>query len=263
MFRDPTEAWHDYVRGVVKLMVWHVWDLHHDSDDTASVQENLDRRVDIMRKTTLYDGRHPALGLDPPIREWDDLRAELDSKITSVGPSDSSQDLEDGCWELLWPLVESTIQKAPVQLEAVRVRPYSCWNYELSEKRPQRVGLHFANAYQPESPFRDRRADLIDSLRALLECVRNSHPDVDRVVCGSWLNQFAPFQALFPPPWTASFVPVYDYWGTYGWWGQYMRHDGGFHQHNGNLLRLHRHHPYSSGDSECEIQEAIDHLRHL
>lgn len=262
-FRDPTEAWHDYVYGVIKLMIWHVWALHHDSDNRASVQENLDKRVDIMRKTVLFDGRHPAVGLNPPIPEWDELKTELASRITRVGRSEETQDLEDRCWELLWPLIEPTMHRAPKQLEDVKVRPYRCWSYDLKEKWPWRVGLHFANAYQPQSPFRHGRGDLLDSLRRLLEDVRSSHPEVKRVICVSWLNQFEPFQALFPPSWKASFVPIYDSWATYGWWGQYMTHEGGFHQRNGHLFRLHRHHPYTSGDSQCGIDEALDHLQSL
>ena len=47
---DPVKAWRDCVEGVVRLKIWHVWDLHRDKEDQASIQENLDRRVDIMRK---------------------------------------------------------------------------------------------------------------------------------------------------------------------------------------------------------------------
>lgn len=101
---DPAEAWYDYVEGVVKLMIWHVWDLHHDSDDQASLHDNLDRRIDIMRKTTLFDDRHPAMGLNPPIPEWDDLKTELADRIARVGPSDETAGLAKhyDTWKARW-----------------------------------------------------------------------------------------------------------------------------------------------------------------
>ena len=260
-FRDPTEAWYDYVSGVVKLMIWHVWDLHHDSGDRSPVADNLDKRVDIMRKTILFDGRHPATGLNPPIHQWDELKAELAKRIAAVGPAQDAETLEDACWELLWPFVEPTLEEAPKKLQDIQEQPYSCWSYQLHDKAPERVSLHFSNAYQPESPFKSRRGDLISSLRQLLLHVRAAYPDVNRVQCGSWLNQFEPFLAVFPSSWAESFEPVYDYWATYGWWGQYMTSAGGYHQRNGNLFRARRVHPYTAGNSECGLDEAMDRLQ--
>ena len=243
-------------------MIWHVWDLHNDTADTCSVTDNLDRRVDIMRKTTLFDGRHPATGIDPPIREWDLLKDELANRIVDSGPASDTERLEDACWEILSPVLLQPAN-AESRLAALQERPYSCWVYKTSDASPQLVDLHFDNAYQPESPFKTRRTDLIESLHRLLTDVQVANPAASQITCGSWLNQFAPFQSIFPQSWAESFVPVYDYWGTYGWWGQYMTSSGGYHEHNGDSFRANRQHPYIAGSAGCGLDEAMAHLRTL
>ena len=260
---QPVKAWRDYVEGVVRLMIWHVWDLHRDKEDQASIQENLDRRVDIMRKTTLFDGRHPAVGLDPPIPEWDDLKDELATLITSAESCPTSDDLEDECWNLLRSFIEPALGEYRGKLEKVKARPYKCWDPKVIHEPPKRINLHFANAYQPLSPFGSRREDLIAALKRLLEDVLGEHPDAEVVICSSWLNQFRPFQALFPESWIQSFEPVYAFWPTYGWWGQYMTHEGRFHRVNGQRFRELRRHPFTGGDSSCGVQELLDHLDKL
>ncbi|NKB68312.1 MAG: hypothetical protein GKR89_14720 [Candidatus Latescibacteria bacterium] len=260
---DPVQAQRDYACGTVKLMVWHVWDLYHDPADGASIQENLDRRVDIMRKTALFDGRHPAGGLNPPIAEWDRLKEELAVLIQGVGAGEETGALEEDCWALLWPFVEPTLDQTRDKLTVSQERPYRCWSYEWNQQPSRSIGLHFSNAFQSDSPFGQRRDELIDDLRRLLEDAGRKHPQVERVTCGSWLNQFAPFNALFPASWEESFVPVYDYWATYGWWGQYMTHQGRFHRRNGNLFRRHRRHPFVAGVSSCSWKAALAHVQAL
>jgi hypothetical protein len=257
---DPVEAWRDYVEGVVRLKFWHVWDLHRDKHDRFSIQQNLDRRVDILRKTTLFDGRHPALGLDPPIHAWNDLKDELAALITLAGSAQVSDDLEDECWDLLRPSIEPALEEYRERLDKVKARPYKCWESEVIHDAPKRINLHFANAYQPRSPFSHCRDDLIDTLKRMLDDALREHQDVEVVVCSSWLNEFRPFQMLFPESWTKSFEPVYDYWPTYGWWGQYMTHEGRFHRDNGRRFREMRRHPLTAGEASCGVQELLDHL---
>ena len=67
---DQLTAHRDYTTRVVRLMIWHAWDLSR-RDTPVPIAEALDKNVDIMRKTTLFDGRHPADGLEPPVPEWD------------------------------------------------------------------------------------------------------------------------------------------------------------------------------------------------
>ena len=69
------EACRNYHEGVIRLMIWNVWHLANRTDPPVDVTVALDRRIDICRKTTVYDGRHPAVGLDPPNEAWSELRA--------------------------------------------------------------------------------------------------------------------------------------------------------------------------------------------
>lgn len=258
---DPVKAWQDYVDGAVRLMIWHVWDLHRDPGDRASIQDNLDRRVDIMRKTRLFDGRHPAVGLDPPIHAWDELKDALAALIVQAEAAQTSAALEDAGWDLLWPFIEPALEDYRSRLAKVKARPYKCWEPEVLAGPPKRLNLHFANAYQPLSPFGPAcRHDLISTLKRLVTDVLNEHPDIEVVICSSWLNQFEPFQTLFPQSWTQSFTPVYDFWPTYGWWGQYMTHEGRFHRRNGQRFRDLGRHPFTGGDSSCGVQELLVHL---
>lgn len=72
-------------------MIWYVWHLSKFGNPQP-IPELLETYVDIMRKTSLFDGRHPApsgndgpVGLDPPIPQWDALKAELSMRIAAHG----------------------------------------------------------------------------------------------------------------------------------------------------------------------------------
>ena len=253
------EAYHDYTVGVVRLMIRHVWHLAHHARDTVPVHEALDHRVDIMRKTIFYDGRHPALGLDPPVPEWDRMKDDLEARITNHRDADSTDSLEDECWRLLAPYIEPTLEGVSVQIIKNKDRPYRCWSYIVSKKAPDAIDLHFANAYQPDSPFHDCRRDLVATLLQVLCDAKASYPAVTRVQCDSWLNQYTPFLHMFPDSWRTTFVPSY-YTGTYGWWGQYMNHRGAFHARNGAAFRRSKTHPYTCGLAQCVYDKVVNHL---
>jgi len=144
---DRVTAHRDYVTQVIRLMIWHVWDLAN-RPDPVPVSVSLDKNVGIMGQTSLFDGRNPANGLDPPIPEWEDLKSLLASQIEShrgdTGP------LEAACWTILAPYIIPTLR-----VPDNRNRPYGCWEYDLPDDDPNCIDLHFRNAYRPESPFRD------------------------------------------------------------------------------------------------------------
>jgi hypothetical protein len=247
----PEDASSNYVRGVIKLMIWHVWDLHHKIGEP--IEALLDHRVDIVRKTTLCDGNGPTHG-------WAAARHELAEMISGVGSSEETHPLEEQCLVFLWPFIRPKLALKAGELASMQIRPFYCWRAEPFRAKPGRIALHFANGYQPESPFRDRGADLITSLRELMRHLAHSESQSDRILCGSWLNQYPPFQQLFPSSWSGSFVPVYDFWNTSGWWGQYMTHRGDFNERNAALFRQRHRHPYMCGYSECRIDEVLEHL---
>ena len=149
----PLEAHQDYTTQVVKLMIWHVHELAHRDVEPISALRALDTNVDIMRKTTLFDGRHPALGLDPPVTL---LKQALAEQIMS---RDNTDELEFSCWQLLSPYLARWLEQAPIA-----TYPFGCWNYNVDDNRPSHLNIHFLNAFQPESPFSDRHKDVISSL---------------------------------------------------------------------------------------------------
>jgi len=235
-------------------MIWHVWNLSR-CENRVPIVEALDRNVDIMRETPLYDGRHPAEGLDPPIPEWDALKAELASRIAAHGHADT-EPLEEACWALLEPYIIPNL-KVPDN----RGRPYGCWEYDVPSNKIHTIDLHFRNAYRPDSPFGEHWEDLIATLQRLIEDAVVAHPAIKTIQCDSWLNQFEPFAALFPPLWRTSFVPVFDYPWSNGWWGQYMDERGAFHEKRAQQFRRTGAHPYSAGLCECAIEDVVKYLR--
>src|SRR5436190_11592918 len=165
------DASSNYVRGVIKLMIWHVWDLHHESGEP--IEALLDHRVDIVRKTTLCDGNGPTQG-------WVEARHELAEMISRVGFSGETHRLEEQCLMFLWPFVRPNLALKAGGLASIQMRPFHCWRAEPFRAKPGRIALHFANGYQPESPFRDRSADLITSLRELMRHLARSESQSDR-----------------------------------------------------------------------------------
>ena len=263
------EAFRDYEIGLVKLMVWYVRELAF-ADSPVPISEALDLRVDILRKTTLYDGRHPAMGLDPPIPEWDGLKIRIEAGIRrSEGVTDAGG-LEEACWEMLEPLVTPALPARHEESTKLLAGPYRCWRfgflsrYHADPALTDCIDLHFANACCPESPFSvAHREDLLRSLHRMLTDARQAHPQARSVMCGSWLNRLPRFQALFPPAWTASFTPSEFSSGTAGHWGQYMNRTGAFHAHNASLLRATGKHPYPCGVSHCDVDDALRHAMEL
>jgi hypothetical protein len=138
---DRLTAHLDYTKRVVRLMIWYVWHLSK-CGNPQPIPDLLETYVDIMRKTSLFDGRHPApsgndgpVGLDPPIPQWDALKAELAMRIAAHGGPDTAR-LEDACWSLLEPYIDPKMQEAPAA-----EHPYECWNYNVLEQSPNIINL--------------------------------------------------------------------------------------------------------------------------
>jgi hypothetical protein len=244
-------------------MIWNVWHLANRTDPSVDVTEALDRRIDICRKTTVHDGRHPAVGLDPPNLAWYELRDRLAERVIAHASASDTAKLEDECWSILEPFVLPTIPDTCAKTEAGRKRPYRSWGLDL-KREGRTVNVHFSNVDQPDSPFGDQtRARTAGDLLRLLQDAKSAHPDADRVECSSWLCAFPAFLGLFPPEFSASYTPVYDYYGTYGWWGQYMDHRGAYHQRNGTWFRMSGEHPYVSGVASAGLETTQAHLTRL
>lgn len=261
---DPLTAHADYVEGALKLSICYARELTCRRDPLVPMDEALEQRTDILRKTIHFDGRHPAYGLDPRNAAWDDLKAQLADRICAHAAAADTDALEAECWAILQPLTEPKIREHCEQALQADHAPYFCWRFDIRDNAPDTINLHVSNAYQPESPFAaEHRPHLVQTLLQLLHDAQAAHPTASQLRCGSWLNQLPPFLTLFPPSWRASFA-VGDYSsGTFGHWGQYMDHRGAFHQRNGAALRRTGLHPYASGSCHCEIAAAIRHLQDL
>ena len=253
---DALAAHRDYTVRVIHLMIWYVWTLSR-RPDSVSILTALDQHVDLMRKTTLYDGRHPAEGLTPPVPEWDELKTELASRIAPHDDPDTST-LEADCWSVLEPFVTPNLQSAPTSKPS-----HGCWSYAFRDEKPLAIDIHFGNGYRPDSPFRDRRQDLIANLLKLIADAVEERPTVTTIQCDSWLNQFEPFAALFPQAWNDSLHLHGGHLATYGWWGQYMDERGAFNKTRAAKFRATGAHPYSAGEAECEVEPVVEHLKRL
>lgn len=113
---------------------------------------------------------------------------------------------------------------------------FGCFRYDFQEKT-KGVNLHFRNAYVPESPFADM-SRLFASLKELIADIEARGLVPQTVGCGSWINNLAPFKALFPPSYTASLQPTSpeDKMGD-GWWGQFISRKETLHKPRADLLR--------------------------
>ena len=123
--------------------------------------------------------------------------------------------------------------------------------------------FYFRNGYRPDSPFRDRRRELIADLLRLIADATEERPTAATVVCDSWLNQFAPFAALFPRAWHDSLHLHGRFLATNGWWGQYMDERGAFNESRAAQFRATGAHPYSAGEAEAAIEPVVQHLKRL
>ena len=154
-------------------MVWCARALVFHRDPPVPMAEALDKRTDILRKTSHYDGRHPAFGLDPPNEAWEGLKAQLADKINAHADAADTTDLEAECWAILQPLVEPGLRQAYADSQPFGRGPYGCWHYDTRESAPDTVNLHVSNAYQPESPFAaNNRPRLVQTLLQLLHALQ-------------------------------------------------------------------------------------------
>ena len=259
---DPLRTHANYLQESLKLMVCYVSELTCRREPPVPIDEALELRTDILRRTVHFDGRHPAYSLEPANAAWDGLRAQLAERIFAHADVADTDALETECWTILQPLVEPIAREHYERSLQDGQGPYQCWSFDTRANAPGAIPLHVRNAYRPASPFSAaHRPQLVERLLRLLHDAQAAHPAATRLRCGSWLNQLPPFLSLFPPSWSASFVASDYSSGTYGHWGQYMDHRGAFHLHNGAALRRTGRHPYAAGTCQCDIAEVIRHLR--
>ena len=224
----------------------------------------LTGQTPLYRLTTLWDGeRHPAR---PPEswhdEQWDALVAGIASvadqeKLVATG--------SERLWPLLGPRIDLDVAEWPYIPSGVGVDRDICIHGFFLFERAQvesdttEMELHMGNTLAPESPF-DEPKDRMRELSSLLRDACERNPRLETIVCGSWLNSFAPFQRFFPPEWVTGASPpaALDY--SYGVWGQMVSRDGSFHRRNGDHLYQMGRLPYPSLTCRCGIDALRDFL---
>lgn len=234
----------NYDRECVKLKIWYI---HHLlQTERRPFEELIAGRVDIYRRTYLWDGEHhPARGHPDP--EWNVLVDRLQGLFHRHRDDETTAELENAAYALLLPAMERRLageRTGNLWKEAgqeIPPTPYGSFSRDYAEDR---VHLHFTNVLQPRSPFWDMPA-LTRLLLKLLDDLEHDRSDIRLVQCGSWINNFPPFRSLFPPEWIENArvsKPSY----TYGTWGQFMSHTGDFHYPNAARFRATGALPYPS-----------------
>ncbi len=137
---------------------------------------------------------------------------------------------------------------------------FGCIGYNPDRRDPTHAVLHFYNACCPESPFGDMDV-LFDDMRQCARHLRNADHRVQRVSCGSWINNLQPFLSQFPACYAGSLV-VSDpnAKSGMGWWGQFVRRDGTLNEERADELRRTGRFHYERKHGECALAELVDHV---
>ena len=242
-----------YVKEFTRLSLWYVWRLSKaDAEPFADV---VNKRVNIYRNTSLYDGkRHPSRDDVGP--EWPGIVVRLKRLYGRHESSSAAHAFESEGLALLWPYLEARLRATGDGLSGER--PYECWSYDYTDSG--RLNIHIDNVYRPESPLSEMFTPFAASLIRMLRDSRTRRPDIMIVRCSSWMNSARRFRSLFPARWAESEVVNPNIGYTMGHWGQFMDRRGDFHAMNGRQFRATGTLPYAASACECEIAEALSHL---
>jgi len=172
------------------------------------------------------------------------------------GGSNLDAAVERGC-RLLEPHVAE--RDARMRDTFGAVSPFGCFRYDYSDES-RYVAMHFANAYEPQSPF-DHMDRLVASLADIIEDIAANGYTVDRIGCDSWLDNVPAFQSCFPPSFAASMVPTNpDTKNGYGWWGQFIDRTGSLHEGRARQLKRTRRFRYPRMHAECPYTDFVEHV---
>jgi len=249
------EDYADYVRGVIPLMIFHLWFISRRQADPVPLEQGLEKCVDILRKTTI----HPIGGGKPDFShpEWITVKEHISALFQKHKADPASLALEKDCRDYLWPLMTPRFENDSRPPGKGPDRPFGCWKYEF---RKDELVIHIDNAFRPESPFTTRLEEFADDLRRLIRQAKSERPEVTILMTGTWMVQFPPFQAMFPPRWIDNIHNVREFGSGQGTWGQYMTRRGSFHRPHGRIMRETGRHPYPISSSRCDINEALGYL---
>ena len=151
------------LQGFIRLGLWYARNAVQEG--TESLEDVVNRRVDIYRNTRFFDGKtHPSTG--EAGEEWTEILTRL-GEIYERRKDDPPHRFEAEGLAMLWPnllLEADDPQKS-------KKRPYECWTYDLRDAGT--LNLHISNVYQPRSPLSEMRIPFAPSL---LRMVRGCRP---------------------------------------------------------------------------------------
>ena len=245
-----------YVEEFLKLSLWYVHKCVREED--IPFADAVNRRVNIYRHTSLYDGKHhPAT--DDVGSKWQGIVERLETIHDRHRSQASTAELEEEGLALLRPYLLARIQQEgdPIKQLQKTDRPYGCWSCGFTAAR---CSLHIDNVYQPKSPLSEMLIPFAASLMRLLRDSQLRCPQIELAHCATWLNSLLPFQSLFPKRWIESSVPKLKISYTMGHWGQFSDRTGDFHTGNGAKFRETGRLPFPELSCECPIDEILEHL---
>ncbi|MBI5201906.1 MAG: hypothetical protein HY925_10000 [Elusimicrobia bacterium] len=228
----------NYARESVRLMLWF---MKRKTKEGVPFRTALTDYADIYRKTSFFDLTNP----DENKRrrpQWDELVARLEAVFPHL-------EGELSVLALLDPFLKERVVRGLPLVDYQAHADFGCFYYAPMNEV---IDLHFTNTLLPASPFKDTAA-LVRDLASLVADVRAKHPSATHIKCGSWLNAFPPFRALFPGGWKDSGEP--KSYNSLGWWGQFARHDGDFHAKNAEKFRSTGEFPYRCTFHKCSLAE--------
>ncbi len=245
----------EYVMNVIPLMLEHAW--QQKKTKRTSAFEALLYSGWICRLITL-DNRVLNRDTQDEIHGWPDIRNYLINCFDECKDETHLPKMVRNCMTVVQPILESRFEENYHFPE----RMFHCWWYTIHEGNTD-LALHLINAYQPDSPFDHLNHFLSTMLQAVEQAVA-VYPDIKIVSCGSWLNQLAKFQHLWPASFKQNQIVLNETGGFGpGAWGQYMTTAGRFSEAKAAILRGTGKHPFALTKAQCPVAEVIAHLKKI
>lgn len=242
-----------YVMGVVPLLLEHIWQLK--TNNNSSAQDELLNCAWISRLITL-DKRV----LDPEKQDeiigWTEMRTDLIKNIDQCKEKKGVPFMLEECMKGIVPVLEKRFKEN----YHFPVRSFHCWWYTIHDDDTH-LALHLINAYQPDSPFQHLNHFLTTMLQAVEHAIA-AYPHIQKVSCGSWLNQVPKFQRLWPDSFQQD-QKILNETGGFGpgAWGQYMTTEGGFNEAKADSLRRTGKHPFALTEAHSSLEEVTAHIK--
>ncbi|MEN6452622.1 MAG: hypothetical protein ABFD10_00070 [Prolixibacteraceae bacterium] len=256
-FEDKVAAMYaplgEYVPKVIRLMLFHIWDLAKRSGTSAGEQFDhvtwLARLVTLDRRVTSKISALP---------EWIKVRTKLVRLMDECNNECNTSAMEQSGLEMLLPLLKTRFQPNYVFPE----QPFHHVWYTMHEEN-ELVAVHFINADMPKSPFEDMEK-FAGYLLIAIENACSKFPAIQQVECGTWMNDVAHFLRLWPESYQNSRYDREDTGGFGpGWWGQYLTAAGGFNEKTAAFLRTTGKHLHPLSIGRCPIEDILAHLKYL